>query len=215
MPNYRDFERRVFLLQDQEGRNLGTGFSVKKPGLILTGKHNFSIYGGANKVSAWMILGNEEVKRVASSSSFVFHPSADLTAVIVPDKGQEYFEIETQDSASLGTNVASYGFRLLNKYKELYNPYSKGYVQRFFQFENKEASYLAIQTSFPSFGGQSGSPILLEGGQKVVGLITNTRYMKETRKIDNEDRTVAVDSYSFGVYFPSVSDWIEKVAKET
>ena len=215
MPNYKDFERRVFLLQDQEGRCIGTGFSVGKPRLVLTGKHNLSRYKNIDKVSVWMILGNEEVEKVALSSSIVFHPSADLAAIIIPDEGQECFEMESQYCVSLGTDVESYGFCLITKESELYSQYFKGYVQRFFEFEDKKFFYLAMQMSFPVFGGQSGSPILLKGSNKVVGLITNTRCMKETRKIDNEDRTIAIDSYSFGVYFPSVSDWIEKVAKET
>ena len=213
MPNYSDFERRVFILLDKKDRFLGTGFSVLKPGLLLTGKHNLSSCN-QDDILAGMLLPNGEVEIFSEASSVSFHPHADIVAVSISDNGQDCFEMGREERMSLGMDVASYGFCLTNDTKEGYSQYSKGYVKRSFLFEDKKFSYPSVEMSFPSFQGHSGSPVFLENSYRVVGLLTNRRLMEETVKTEAGMRVSSSATFSIGIDLLSFSDWIDNVSKE-
>ena len=210
--------KRVFMVFGKTANEppIGTGFSVNRSELVLTANH---VVKGHSRVLVVNTSGQE--LQIVPSSRIVFHPSADIAAILLPAgvwNGAEYFELGIPPSGypdfPLGEEVASYGYPQMGVEKPIPPRLMKGHLQRRFQYRDQGYIYSSYELGFPAFHGQSGSPVFLDNltpraREKAVGVVTKSiSFRSETQG------NVSEVSWAIGASLTPLSDWIEALPTE-
>ena len=137
---------------------LGTGFRLTRPDLIVTARHVadqcepcFVVSWGQDRMAIV-----ESVQRIARPPD----SKADIAALLVESSGpRAHFRLTARPDIELGRRVGSYGYPVVGS--GLTPRLLQGHIQRVYEYEDKHGQYryAARELSFPSFGGQSGSPV--------------------------------------------------------
>ena len=205
--------RRVFMvfhITPSDGYPIGTAFGVLRPGLVLTAHHVVEGIEKANLIvccTAYSELLNKRVERIVS------HRAADIAALILePDERLEHFELATPregfDEHPIGEDVLSYGFPPLEK--PVRPRMMKGHIQCKFQHKEDGYDYRAFELAFPSFPGQSGSPVFSDWDRnRVMGLVTcSTTYAS---KDEGDASPSAYGSWALGASLTPLAGWIDSI----
>ena len=173
---------RVFMIfPESGGPPIGTGFNIKKPGLILTAAHVVE-----NRKCVLVTNTFKSPVQTLSITKIFRHPEADIAVLLLPDnewKDTEHFKIGIPLSGygdfPLGTEIASYGYPVIGAEKPIPPRYMKGHIQRRFEYKKSQYRYQAFELGFPAFYGQSGSPVFLDdvlyasdGRNQAIGIVT-------------------------------------------
>lgn len=201
------------------GPPIGTGFGLKRSGLVLTADH---VVGSMSKVLVVNTYGAD--LQMVLSSRIIPHRTADVAAILLPTdiwQDTEYFELGFPPTGysdfPLGEEVLSYGYPQMGIEKPIPPRLMKGYIQRQTeykrQFENRNQpySYSGHELSFPAFHGQSGSPVVLDNHtpsarNKAIGIVTD--YISFTS--ENKEDLLGV-SWSIAASLIPLADWIEEL----
>lgn len=206
----------------EEGGNgppIGTGFGLKRSGLVLTADH---VVRGRSNVLVVNTYGS--ALQMVPSSRIIPHHTADVAAIILPTDiwhSAEYFELGTPPPEyfdfPLGEEVLTYGYPQMGVEKPIPPRLMKGCIQRQTEYKrqfgnrNQPYCYPCHELSFPAFHGQSGSPVVLDNftpdaRNKVIGVVTD--YISFTSE-NKEDLLGA--SWSIAASLIPLADWIEKL----
>ena len=154
---------------------IGTGFGIDKPGIVLTAHHVIKKITNIRVVSTFYSPPlNIEVDDI------VAHPHADIAALLIKEqKLLEYFKIgkppDGYNDFPLGEDVISYGFPMMGTERPIPPRMMKGHIQRIGPYKDDEYYYSAYELGFPSFHGQSGSPILRDFARnEAIGIVTKS-----------------------------------------
>ncbi len=172
----------IIPLADKPGRAIGTGFRILRSNLVVTAKHVVSNHDKYLFASAGD-GGNDY--SVSKEVHFPSDENADLAALIIEDNKPKapYFNLAKLEESDplLGEKVGTYGYPILDPNQ--YTPRLMfDYIQRVFNYPDrgKEKLYMAYELGFPSFPGQSGSPVFLNrllaphDRRNVLGVVTNS-----------------------------------------
>ena len=200
-------KKRVFMLFSTDcNYPIGTGFGVIKPEIVLTANHVVKNHKHIHVVSTFY-----NPLLICKVNKIITHPSADISALIIEEKKPlEYFEIGKPPYGykdfPLGEEVLSYGFPML-KEKPIPPRMMKGHIQRQFQYKDDEYHYSAYELGFPSFHGQSGSPIFSDLTRNIViGMVTRwTTFQSEERG------DIVSASWAIGASLIPITDWIDSL----
>ena len=209
--------KRVFMLSGENTAEppIGTGFSVNRSELVLTAGH---VVQGHPRVLVVNTSGQK--LQIVPSSRIVFHSTADIAAILLPDgvwHDAEYFELGIPPPGypdfPLGEEVASYGYPQLGVEKPIPARLMKGHLQRRFQYSDQRYTYSSYELGFPAFHGQSGSPVFLDNltpraRDKAMGVVTKWISFRSEMKGD-----VLETSWAIGASLAPLSDWIKALPR--
>ena len=137
---------------------LGTGFRLTRPDLIVTARHV------ADQCEPCFVVSWEhDGEAIVESVQRIERPpdsKADIAALLVESSGpREHFRLAARRDIELGRRVGSYGYPVVGS--GLTPRLLLGHIQRVYVYEDEQGRYryAARELSFPSFGGQSGSPV--------------------------------------------------------
>ena len=201
------------------GPPIGTGFGLKRSGLVLTADH---VVGDMSKVLVVNTYGSD--LQMVLSSRIIPHHTADVAAIMLPTDiwhDAEYFELGTPPPGyfdfPLGEEVLSYGYPQMGIEKPIPPRLMKGYIQRQTEYKrqfgnrNQPYCYSCHELSFPAFHGQSGSPVVLDNltpgaRNKVIGIVTD--YISFTS--EHKEDLLGV-SWSIAASLIPLADWVEEL----
>ena len=139
---------------------LGTGFRLTRPDLIVTARHV------ADQCEPCFVVSwGQDRKAIVESVQRIARPpdaKADIAALLVESSGpRKHFRLPARPDIELGRRVGSYGYPVVKS--GLTPRLLLGHIQRVYEYEYEDEHghyrYSARELSFPSFGGQSGSPV--------------------------------------------------------
>lgn len=215
--------RRVFMIfgqpifgQPLDGPPIGTGFQIQRAGCVLTASH---VLNDQDRVLVVNTSGSQ--LDIIESERIIKHPKADLAAIMIPSATREkteYYELGTPPAEygdfPLGEEVASYGYPKLAGEMPVAPRLMKGHIQRRFEYQDDPYAYAAFELSFPSFPGQSGSPIFLDNlttnaRNQAIGIVTRT-----TSFTSEEQGEITVAAWwAVGASLTPLRSWIEGLHK--
>ena len=205
--------RRVFMVFGATPTNvhpIGTAFGVAKTGLLLTASH---VVEGKPKSGLRVCCTGYSERLVQRVDRIIPHPEADIAALMLePDERFEHFEVGTPpegyDDFPLGEDVLSYGYPPLEK--PVQPRLMKGHIQCHFRHHQDGYDYSALELAFPSFPGQSGSPIFLDMNRNaVIGVVTcSTAY--ESRE-EGDTMPSAFGSWAVGATLTPLAGWVDSI----
>ena len=137
---------------------LGTGFRLTRPDLIVTARHV------ADQCEPCFVVSvRQGGKAIVESVERIARPpdsKADIAALLVESSVPwQHFRLAARRDIELGRRVGSYGYPVVSS--GLTPRLLLGHIQRVYVYEDEHGRYRypARELSFPSFGGQSGSPV--------------------------------------------------------
>lgn len=209
-----DLTRRVGLLHSREtNQPLGTCFALQRPGLFLTAAH---VLRDTDDSSVQLEIKGSPLLDVARVER---HPFADLAAVyLAPDANNpelEYFELgnppEDATAFPLSESVLSYGYTLRRdegtEDLAVDARLMRGCIQRHSLNVEEAGQHVDYELSFPSFPGNSGSPIMRDANRQEVIAVTTRGHIFLSRL--GPTQTEACWTYAAALH--SVPDWIRSI----
>jgi len=201
------------LWDPESGTPLGTCFAFRRPGIFLTAAHAVT-KPGYSVSDLEVLVPNVGAFRIGRA---IPHATMDAAVIVLrPDTRAEalgYFQLaEPPEGLSMfppSQDVASYGYALNSHKCEPEARWRQGYVQC-----HIDAG--AYELSYPSFPGNSGSPVMLSsdpGG--VIALTYRSRNISyknlsaDDGHDDTDDKTaICLVSYTLAVALNPISDWL-------
>ena len=191
----------------------GTGFTMLRRNLVLTAAHVAKAC--LPKIPIVVDTSGNEL-RYPSVKDVVFHPDADVAALIVErDDGDCLRPAKREKDYYLGDEVLSYGFPMLGTEKPIPGRLMKGHIQRIFHHRGfthgEEYAYEAYELAFPAFPGQSGAPVILDNlrvtspRRHAVGIVTRSASYSSGRGGAPD----AEGHWAIGASLDAISDWLQ------
>ncbi len=197
----------------REEHPLGTGFRLIRPDLIVTARH-VADQCKPCFVASWSQDGKaiELVQRVETPPD----PKADIAALLLENSGPwEHFRLTAQPAIELGRRVGSFGYPVVED--GLTPRMLLGHIQRVYEYEDEHGrySYAARELSFPSFGGQSGSPVFsneLSPGarENAIAVITNSTVV-QALEVKGAGASPTSASWAVGLSLYPFADWLSSL----
>lgn len=202
------------IFPESGGPPIGTGFNIKRPGLVLTAAHVVE-----NQKCVLITSNFKPTIETLSVTKIIRHPKADVAALSLPDgawKDMEYFKIGIPRSGyrdfPVGTEIASYGYPKIGGEQPIPERYMKGHIQRQFEYKKIQYQYQAFELGFPAFAGQSGSPVFLDdvlyasdGRNQAVGIVT------ESVVYETEEEEKSTVRWAIAASLMPLREWIEDI----
>jgi len=176
----------------------GTGFIISSDGTILTNRHVVS-----DRDADYTVVTNNDQKLEAKIQAI--DPTNDVAVLKVNAKNLPTVELGNSDSVEIGQTVIAIG----NAMGEYHNTVTKGVVsglgraitagdefgQAVEQLEN------IIQTDAAINPGNSGGPLMVTGGEKVIGVVVSkhapmTNFVASAIKALSESRSGVTFNYT-------------------
>ena len=194
-------------------QNLGTGFRLARSNLVVTAKH---VVGQFVKCAVVSNRPSDSMSTVTPSEETLFPPDAgaDLAVLVLEETGdwQRFALQPPSDSSVLGMRVASYGFPA-HKTNERTPRIMFGHIQRIYIHadDKHQDRYSAYELGFPSFKGQSGSPVFSDeltpkARQNVLAVVTNSIVYRQSA-----EPTTASASWAVGLALAPFADWLNSI----
>ena len=209
-------EMVVVVAEGVPGRDehpLGTGFRLIRPDLIVTARH-VADQCQPCFVASWGRDGKsiELVHRVETPPD----PKADIAALLIESsRAWEHFRLTAPPAFELGQRVGSFGYPVVED--GLTPRMLLGHIQRVYEYEDEHGRYryAARELSFPSFGGQSGSPVFSNeigprARENAIAVITNSTVV-QALEVKGVDNSPASASWAVGLSLYPFAEWLSSL----
>ena len=163
------------LYSPKTGLPIGTCFGFKRSGLCLTASHSLDGFSNEDLLICSNIGGNGIEIAV---NDIVHHEQADLAALYFDPELSSKYELMSfaqgissdADDFLPTENVIAIGYPVLANEDRIRVRLMSGSVQSDYMHERLTYRYTALELPFPSFPGQSGSPLILDES-RVMSLV--------------------------------------------
>ena len=203
---------RIFLLREGP-KQIGTGFRICKPNLILTAAH---VVGELRPEEVGVHVRALSRETILIPTDIKKHPQADVAALFIKEAdtaGLGCFNLAVPASAYSGfphyllaTEILSFGFPAIEPARQRL---MKGHIVSGFLGEGEDYGgyrYLAYELSFPSFSGMSGSPVFLHRNRESVIAVVTANLPYQDKRIS------ARADWAISVALPPLAEWLESLA---
>ncbi len=133
---------------------------------------------------------------------------ADVAALYIesdtPSTHFSFFGYSAAHELNLGDNAVSFGYPALANERPLKLRVMRGHLQSLYEVRDDPFLYDGIELPFPSFPGQSGSPVVLDSNSdEAIGIVTQSiRYTSEQA----EEQTEA--HWTIAANLISLAEWV-------
>ena len=187
---------------------LGTCFAFKRPGVFLTAAH---VIENGDESSLRLVTGDDDLKLARVER----HPDVDVAAITLRANGNpsdfECFSLAELpigvDLFPLGEVVASFGYTLRSEDSSVELRWMQGHIQRHIFKVGEEGTAHDYELPYPSFPGNSGSPVMLGADpRKVIAVTTHGRTF--SCKV-GEATTIA--HWTVAAALSPIADWLNEL----
>lgn len=197
----------------EKGPPLGTGFRLIRPDLIVTARHV------ADQCEPCFVVSSgrdgpaiELVQRIETPPDL----KADIAALLLESSGAwQHFRLTAKPAIELGRRVGSYGYPVVGD--GLTPRMLQGHIQRVYEYKDKHGRYRyeARELSFPSFGGQSGSPVFSNelsprARENAIAVITNSTVV-QALEVKGTGASPASASWAVGLSLYPFAEWLSSL----